>query len=203
MTRQVVFYKKADNAVSACGTWRMGGKRRWSNERRLRVWRTRHRTAARSVASSFFDVGGKYRHGLGLPTPELGCVVLSSPSERNYKGWKKHNEAYYIFINCYTALEIKAFFAWQQRALLDAAANDAGARADIDALWREVELRVDEVCPLPLYVFDNKSYKGRCNPIADKLKNIIEQNAEHYMKILMGNEEWIEKGTTHAVIKIA
>ncbi|KAH8604482.1 putative Retrotransposon hot spot protein [Trypanosoma vivax] len=28
MTRRVVFYKKADNAVSACGTWRMGGKRR-------------------------------------------------------------------------------------------------------------------------------------------------------------------------------
>ncbi|CCD19154.1 putative retrotransposon hot spot protein 4 (RHS4) [Trypanosoma vivax] len=97
---------------------------------------------------------------------------------------------------------MKAFFAWQQRALLDAAANDAGALADIDALWDEVELRVDKVGPLPRYVFDDKAYKERCNKVADKLKNVSEQNADHYIKILVGNEEWIEDGTTHAVTKL-
>ncbi|CCD21774.1 hypothetical protein, conserved in T. vivax [Trypanosoma vivax Y486] len=46
------------------------------------------------------------------------------------------------------------------------------------------------------------AYKERCNKVAGKLKNASERNAGHYMKILVGNEEWTEDGITHAVIKL-
>ncbi|KAH8615953.1 putative retrotransposon hot spot protein 4 (RHS4) [Trypanosoma vivax] len=202
MAGRVVFYKKADDALTEM--WYMAKDIREALVKRKEAEGVMDAEKDCRAKCGFiiFDVGEKHQPRLDLPTSEWGCIVLSSPSERNYKGWKKHKMAYYIFINCYTALEIKAFFAWQQRALLYAAANDAGARADIDALWDEVELRVDEVGPLPRYVFDDKAYKERCNKVADKLKNVSEQNAEHYIKILVGNEEWIEDGTTHAVIKL-
>ncbi|KAH8615408.1 putative retrotransposon hot spot protein 4 (RHS4) [Trypanosoma vivax] len=202
MAGRVVFYEEARAAITAM--------RHMANERREALVKRKKAEGVKDAAQKckakcgfiIFDVGGKHQPGLELPTSEWGCVVLSSPNERNYKGWKKQKMAYYIFINCYEAREMKAFFAWQQRALLGAAANDASACADVSALWREVERRVDEVGPLPRYVFDDKAYKERCNNVADKLRRVSEGDVEHYMRILMGNEEWIEDGTTHAVIKL-
>ncbi|RNE95908.1 retrotransposon hot spot (RHS) protein [Trypanosoma conorhini] len=51
----------------------------------------------------------------GLPCERWGGIVLTSPEILNFENWRECRGAYFIFVNCHTAGEIKAFFAWEKR----------------------------------------------------------------------------------------
>ncbi|CCD17956.1 hypothetical protein, conserved in T. vivax, partial [Trypanosoma vivax Y486] len=136
-----------------------------------------------------------------LLTSEWGCIVLSSPSEKNFKSWMDSKGALRFYINCYTTREMKAFLAWQEWCRCVKAEHYQASLAEIERRWSVVERRVEEVLLLR-YVFDLEKYAQRCDDVAAALSNNKAEDMERYMRILLCSISWVEDGTTHKIIKL-
>ncbi|CCD18706.1 putative retrotransposon hot spot protein 4 (RHS4) [Trypanosoma vivax] len=107
-----------------------------------------------------------------------------------------------FYINCYNTREMKAFFARQEWCLCVTAERYQASLAEIEQRWSVVKQRIEEVGPLPRYVFDLEKYAQRCDDVAVALLNIKAEDMERYMRILLCSISWVEDGTTHKIIKL-
>ncbi|KAH8615902.1 putative retrotransposon hot spot protein 4 (RHS4) [Trypanosoma vivax] len=202
MAGRVVLYEEAKSAVSAM--------RHMANERQEMLVRRKEAEGVKDAARKckakcgfiIFDVGTLYLPDDSLPTSEWGCVVLSSPSEKNFKSWMDSKGALRFYINCYTTREMKAFFAWQERCRCVTAEHYQASLAEIERQWRVVEKRIYKVGLLPRYVFDYEKYALRCKAISVALFNINDVDMARYMRILLSKIQWTEDSSTDEIIKL-
>ncbi|KAH9582048.1 Trypanosome RHS, partial [Trypanosoma melophagium] len=144
-----------------------------------------------------YDVSDKSgRLPLSLPPPEWGMVVISSPNEKQYKEWDKQKKALHIIINCPTVRDIKAMCAWRK----DYESNK------LESYWNSIKGRIDNVGPLPRYIFDDGAYGERRSRVqggmAKALKGVSGSNVLRLKAILRGDAVWEEYSSTSEILKI-
>ncbi|CCD20591.1 hypothetical protein, conserved in T. vivax, partial [Trypanosoma vivax Y486] len=202
MAGRVVFYKKADDALTVM--WDMENERHEALVKRKEAEGVKDAENDCRAKCGFiiFDVSGKCQPENSLSTTRWGCVVLSSPKVSNFKEWKKQKRAFYIFINCYTMLEMKAFFVRREWCRCGTNERYKACGAEIEQRWSVVEQRIAEVGPMLRYVFDDTEYNERCSDVFVALSNINDVDMERYMRILLYKIPWVEDGTTHQIIKL-
>ncbi|CCD20101.1 hypothetical protein, conserved in T. vivax, partial [Trypanosoma vivax Y486] len=202
MAGRVVFYKKADDALIVM--WDMENERHEALVKRKEAEGVKDAENDCRAKCGFiiFDVSGKCQPENSLSTTRWGCVVLSSPEASNFKEWKKQKRAFYIFINCYTMLEMKAFFVRREWCRCRTCETYQACGAEIEQRWSVVEQRIAEVGPMLRYVFDDTEYNERCSDVFVALFNINDVDMERYMRILLYKIPWVEDGTTHQIIKL-
>ncbi|RNE95702.1 putative retrotransposon hot spot (RHS) protein, partial [Trypanosoma conorhini] len=121
-----------------------------------------------------------------------GMIVLSSPKLRNYQGWEKQVVAKRIIMNCPEKLDVKAMCAWEMR---DKSAEEQAQ------YWTMVEERMNEIGPIPRYIFNKKKYKGRVAAVKSALKAIRDLDVSQYFT--QGNEKpWYSENPSHKLVKI-
>ncbi|KAH8605349.1 putative retrotransposon hot spot protein 4 (RHS4) [Trypanosoma vivax] len=202
MAGRVVFYKKADDALTVM--WDMENERHEALVKRKEAEGVKDAEKDCRAKCGFiiFDVSGKCQPENSLSTTRWGCVVLSSPKVSNFKEWKKQKRAFYIFINCYTMLEMKAFFVRREWCRCRTCETYQACGAEIEQRWSVVKQRIAEVGPMLRYVFDDKEYNERCRDVSVALSNINDVDMARYMRILLYKIPWLEDGTTHKIIKL-
>ncbi|RNE96981.1 retrotransposon hot spot protein (RHS) [Trypanosoma rangeli] len=67
--------------------------------------------------------------------------------------------------------------------------------------WRRVNMRMDDVGPIPRCIFDDNKYKNRVEEIKDILAGIDASNAKHY-NMIGGMEEWPSNQASHKLVKV-
>ncbi|CCD19187.1 hypothetical protein, conserved in T. vivax [Trypanosoma vivax Y486] len=202
MAKRVVFYKKANDAMSAMD--------KMANVRQEMLLRRKEaegvKDAERKCRAKFgfiiFDAGGECQPEVELPTSEWGCAVLSSPNKSNCEEWVDQKGALHIFISCYTTREVKALFAWQQWCRCETSERYQSCGAEVEQRWSVVERRIEEVGPLPRYVFDDKKYRVRCNDVSVALSYFCAEDMARYMSILLCRILWTEDSSTDKIIKL-
>ncbi|KAF8291408.1 putative retrotransposon hot spot (RHS) protein, partial [Trypanosoma cruzi] len=102
-----------------------------------------------------------------LPPRGWGMVLLSPPLERNYKEWVKRSDATKIVMNCPGESDVKAMCVWMRRH------QPVREQAEY---WHVVKGQMDEVGPIPRYVFDERKYYNwvqRCHKIVDEATSSV------------------------------
>ncbi|RNE96535.1 retrotransposon hot spot (RHS) protein, partial [Trypanosoma conorhini] len=159
----------------------------------------------RQVAGYYiFDVTKERRPSDALPCKHWGGIVLTSPAGINYEDWMKQREADHIFVNCYTAREMKAFYAWQaHNSPRDPQLSEEVRKRELEKGWKNLlKRRIYEVGPLPRFVFREKAYEGRRSAIIKMENAVTERESEHYIKVLLHTADWYEDGSTHKLVKL-
>ncbi|CCD20074.1 putative retrotransposon hot spot protein 4 (RHS4) [Trypanosoma vivax] len=202
MAGRVVLYEEAKSAVSAMR--HMEKEMQEMLEKRREAEGVKDATKEYIAKRGFiiFDVSGERHAEDNELSARWGCIVLSSPKASNFKEWKKQREAFYIFINCYTMLEMKAFFAWQERCRCGTNERYKACGAEIEQRWSVVKQRIAEVGPILRYVFDDTKYNERCRDVSVALSNINDVDMERYMRILLSKIQWTEDSSTDQIIKL-
>nr|CCD21869.1 RHS [Trypanosoma vivax Y486] len=202
MAGQVLFYDEADDALSVM--WHMENERHEALVKRKEAEGVKDAEKDCRAKCGFiiFDVSGKCQPENRLSTTRWGCIVLSSPNERNFKEWKKQKRAFYIFINCYSTREMKALFAWQERCRCGTSETYQACGAEIEQRWSVVEQRIEEVGPMLRYVFDDTEYNERCSDVFVALSCFSVEDMERYMRILLSKIQWTEDSSTDQIIKL-
>ncbi|EKF33144.1 retrotransposon hot spot (RHS) protein, putative, partial [Trypanosoma cruzi marinkellei] len=86
------------------------------------------------------------------PASGWGMIVVSSPKVSNYDEWEKQLTAKRIIMNCPDEMDVKAMCAWMKQ----------GVKTDEQAeYWEMVKTHMDEVGPIPRYIFDDEEYIDR------------------------------------------
>ncbi|EAN93119.1 putative retrotransposon hot spot (RHS) protein [Trypanosoma cruzi] len=96
-----------------------------------------------------------------LPPRGWGMVLVSPPLERNYKQWVKRSGATTIVMNCPGESDVKAMCVWMRRH------QPVREQAEY---WHVVKGQMDEVGPIPRYIFDERKYDNwvqRCHKTVD------------------------------------
>ncbi|RNE96254.1 retrotransposon hot spot protein (RHS) [Trypanosoma rangeli] len=127
-----------------------------------------------------------------VPSPEWGIITLSSPHENNLKAWAKQAGAIKIIMNCPDENDMKAMCAWETPNTTDEEQAE---------YWRRVNMRMDDVGPIPRCIFDDNKYKNRVEEIKDILAGIDASNAKHY-GMIGGVEEWPSNDAPHKLVKV-
>ncbi|PWV01237.1 putative retrotransposon hot spot (RHS) protein [Trypanosoma cruzi] len=102
-----------------------------------------------------------------LPPRGWGMVLVSPPLERNYKEWVKRRGATTIVMNCPGESDVKAMCAWMRRH------QPVREQAEY---WKVVKSHMDEVGPIPRYIFDERKYDNwvqRCHKIVDEATSSV------------------------------
>ncbi|ORC83397.1 retrotransposon hot spot (RHS) protein, partial [Trypanosoma theileri] len=173
---KVTWYEGEEKAVSVVGNFFKRGEE--NKEKRGYI---------------IYDVDEKSRGPpTRLPPSGWGMIVISSPNEEQYKGWRKQKGAYRIVMNCPTVREIKAICAWEKR----------NQSKELKNHWKEIKERINNIGPLPRHIFDDGMYRDRCNEVKDTLDLINESNITEYKNILRGIGEWKDKSPSHKLVKI-
>ncbi|PWV02965.1 putative retrotransposon hot spot (RHS) protein [Trypanosoma cruzi] len=89
-------------------------------------------------------------------------VLLSPPFERNYKEWMKRSSARTIVMDCPGESDVKAMCVWMRRH------QPVREQAEY---WKVVKSQMDEVGPIPRYIFDERMYDNwvqRCHKTVDE-----------------------------------
>ncbi|ORC83877.1 retrotransposon hot spot (RHS) protein, partial [Trypanosoma theileri] len=97
-----------------------------------------------------------------------------------------------IVMNCPTVREIKAICAWEKR-------NQSN---ELENYWREIKERINNIGPLPRFIFSDGAYEGRCFRVQDTLDRIKKPTVSEYMDILRGDGEWKDNSPSHKLVKI-
>ncbi|PWU99898.1 putative retrotransposon hot spot (RHS) protein [Trypanosoma cruzi] len=96
-----------------------------------------------------------------------GMVLVSPPFERNYKEWVKRRDATTIVMDCPGESDVKAMCAWMRRH------QPVREQAEY---WKVVKGHMDEVGPIPRYIFDERKYDNwvqRCHKIVDEATSSV------------------------------
>ncbi|PWU94861.1 putative retrotransposon hot spot (RHS) protein [Trypanosoma cruzi] len=102
-----------------------------------------------------------------LPPRGWGMVLVSLPFERNYKEWVKRRGATEIVMNCPGESDVKAMCVWMRRH------QPVREQADY---WKVVKSQMDEVGPIPRYIFDERKYDNwvqRCHKTVDEATSSV------------------------------
>ncbi|PWU91498.1 putative retrotransposon hot spot protein (RHS,) [Trypanosoma cruzi] len=92
-----------------------------------------------------------------------GMIVVSSPKVSNYDKWEKQERAARIIMNCPAEMDVKAMCAWMKR--------DETAEKKAEC-WKEVKERMDNVGPIPRYIFDANEFVAHSAAVEDALDGI-------------------------------
>ncbi|EAN90961.1 putative retrotransposon hot spot (RHS) protein [Trypanosoma cruzi] len=108
-------------------------------------------------------------HALSVPLPlrGWGMVVVSPPLERNYKKWVKWSDATKIVMNSPGESDVKAMCVWMRRH------QPVREQAEY---WHVVKGQMDEVGPIPRYIFDERKYYNwvqRCHKTVDEATSSV------------------------------
>ncbi|EAN86136.1 putative retrotransposon hot spot (RHS) protein [Trypanosoma cruzi] len=106
-----------------------------------------------------------------LPGSGWGMIVVSSPSVGNYDKWEKQEGAARIIMNCPAEMDVKAMCAWMKR--------DETAEKKAEC-WRMVKERMDNVGPIPRYIFDANKFIAHSAAIEDALDGINSRDGEEH-----------------------
>ncbi|KAF8283308.1 putative retrotransposon hot spot (RHS) protein, partial [Trypanosoma cruzi] len=96
-----------------------------------------------------------------------GMVLVSPPLERNYKEWVKRSGATEIVMNCPGESDVKAMCVWMRRH------QPVREQAEY---WHVVKGQMDEVGPIPRYIFDERKYDNwvqRCHKTVDEATSSV------------------------------
>ncbi|KAF8284958.1 putative retrotransposon hot spot (RHS) protein, partial [Trypanosoma cruzi] len=102
-----------------------------------------------------------------LPPRGWGMVLVSPPLERNYKEWVKRRGATTIVMDCPGESDVKAMCVWMRRH------QPVREQADY---WKVVKSQMDEVGPIPRYIFDERKYDNwvqRCHKTVDEATSSV------------------------------
>ncbi|KAF5222030.1 hypothetical protein ECC02_005011 [Trypanosoma cruzi] len=102
-----------------------------------------------------------------LPPRGWGMVLVSPPFEGNYKEWVKRSGATKIVMNCPGESDVKAMCVWMRRH------QPVREQAEY---WHVVKGQMDEVGPIPRYVFDERKYYNwvqRCHKTVDEATSSV------------------------------
>ncbi|RNF00661.1 retrotransposon hot spot (RHS) protein [Trypanosoma conorhini] len=159
--------------------------------------------AGRHVPGYFiFDMAKNHQLGGHMSPGRWGGVVLSLPDIKYYDWLCDKHGAGTIFVNSYTARELKALFAWRERkSLRDLHGGEERRKTALEESWRAVQQRIDEVGPLPRYVFDAKASRERWAVVVAALSSNSDVDMNYYAGLLFGRANWHEDGTTDKLTK--
>ncbi|PWU87462.1 putative retrotransposon hot spot (RHS) protein [Trypanosoma cruzi] len=102
-----------------------------------------------------------------LPPRGWGMVLVSPPFERNYKEWMKRRDATEMVMNCPGESDVKAMCVWMRRH------QPVQEQAEY---WQVVKSQMDEVGPIPRYIFDGRKYNNwvqRCHKTVDEATSSV------------------------------
>ncbi|EKG00555.1 retrotransposon hot spot (RHS) protein, putative [Trypanosoma cruzi] len=102
-----------------------------------------------------------------LPPSGWGMVLVSPPFERNYKEWVKRSDATTIVMDCPGESDVKAMCVWMRRH------QPVREQAEY---WKVVKSQMDEVGPIPRYIFDERKYDNwvqRCHKTVDEATSSV------------------------------
>ncbi|RNE96044.1 retrotransposon hot spot (RHS) protein, partial [Trypanosoma cruzi] len=102
-----------------------------------------------------------------LPPRGWGMVLVSLPFERNYKEWVKRRDATEMVMNCSGESDVKAMCVWMRRH------QPVREQAEY---WKVVKSQMDEVGPIPRYIFDERKYDNwvqRCHKTVDEATSSV------------------------------
>ncbi|PBJ81001.1 retrotransposon hot spot (RHS) protein [Trypanosoma cruzi cruzi] len=102
-----------------------------------------------------------------LPPRGWGMVLVSPPFESNYKEWVKWSDATKMVMDCPGEGDVKAMCAWMRRH------QPVREQADY---WKVVKSQMDEVGPIPRYIFDERKYDNwvqRCHKTVDEATSSV------------------------------
>ncbi|RNE95876.1 putative retrotransposon hot spot (RHS) protein, partial [Trypanosoma cruzi] len=102
-----------------------------------------------------------------LPPRGWGMVLVSPPFERNYKEWVKRSDAKTIVMDCPGESDVKAMCVWMRRH------QPVREQAEY---WKVVKSQMDEVGPIPRYIFDERKYDNwvqRCHKTVDEATSSV------------------------------
>ncbi|EAN83474.1 retrotransposon hot spot (RHS) protein, putative, partial [Trypanosoma cruzi] len=102
-----------------------------------------------------------------LPPRGWGMVLVSPPLEGNYKEWVKWSDATTIVMNCPGESDVKAMCVWMRRH------QPVREQAEY---WHVVKGQMDEVGPIPRYIFDERKYYNwvqRCHKTVDEATSSV------------------------------
>ncbi|PWU83412.1 putative retrotransposon hot spot protein (RHS) [Trypanosoma cruzi] len=106
-----------------------------------------------------------------LPGSGWGMIVVSSPSVGNYDKWETQLRASRIIMNCPAEMDVKAMCAWMKQ----------GVKPDKQAkYWKMVEEHMDNVGPIPRYIFDANEFIAHSAAIEDALDGINSRDGEEH-----------------------
>ncbi|EKF29755.1 retrotransposon hot spot (RHS) protein, putative [Trypanosoma cruzi marinkellei] len=126
------------------------------------------------------------------PASGWGMIVVSSPKVSNYDEWAKQLKAKRIIMNCPDEVDVKAMCAWMKRDVTkDEQAN----------YWKMVKTHMDEVGPIPRYIFDETKYIGRSGAVQFALYSIKELTMKEYFS-RGGELPWYSEDPFHELVKI-
>ncbi|KAH8616710.1 putative Retrotransposon hot spot protein [Trypanosoma vivax] len=139
----------------------------------------------------------------GLPTNFWPTVVLTSPDVNHYDSWMKDRNGKLIYVNCDDERDLKAFVAWQKLFPLgqDAGITDELCK-EISDEWKRVKQRIEQVGPLPRFVFSRGSFGPRFVELDNAIDGITLNNKAQYMGILRMDSEWKPDHASHKLVKL-
>ncbi|KAH8606551.1 putative retrotransposon hot spot protein 4 (RHS4) [Trypanosoma vivax] len=139
----------------------------------------------------------------GLPTNFWPTVVLTSPDVRHYDSWMKDRDGKLIYVNCDDERDLKAFVAWQKLFPLgqDAGITDELCK-EISDEWKRVKQRIEQVGPLPRFVFSRGSFGPRFVELDNAIDGITLNNKAQYMGILRMDSEWQADHASQKLVKL-
>ncbi|PWU92227.1 putative retrotransposon hot spot (RHS) protein [Trypanosoma cruzi] len=114
--------------------------------------------------------------------PQWGMIVLTTPNENNFEGWRKHKGAAPIIINCPDRTDVKAMCFWEEHNGQVEEEEEKQAREQAK-YWETVEERMDKVGPIPRCIFNESEYGIRLTAIGKAVKDINASNATDYMGV--------------------
>ncbi|PBJ76491.1 retrotransposon hot spot (RHS) protein [Trypanosoma cruzi cruzi] len=131
--------------------------------------------------------------------PQWGMIVLTTPNENNFEGWRKHKGAAPTIINCPDRTDVKAMCFWEEHNGQVEEEEEKQAREQAK-YWETVEERMDKVGPIPRCIFNESEYGIRLTAIGKAVKDINASNATDYMGV--GRSKiWIDEYVSHTIVK--
>ncbi|EKF33145.1 retrotransposon hot spot (RHS) protein, putative, partial [Trypanosoma cruzi marinkellei] len=125
------------------------------------------------------------------PASGWGMIVVSSPKVSNYDEWEKQLTAKRIIMNCPDEMDVKAMCAWMKQ----------GVKTDEQAeYWEMVKTHMDEVGPIPRYIFDDEEYIDRMAAVNDALVAIKPIDGKYLTE--GGTKLWYSENPSQKLVKI-
>ncbi|PWV09812.1 putative retrotransposon hot spot (RHS) protein [Trypanosoma cruzi] len=126
-------------------------------------------------------------------------IVLTTPNENNFEGWRRHKTAVPLIINCPHRIDLKAMCFWRKHF------QPTGEQAEEQAMnpaqyWEKVKERMDEVGPIPRCIFNQLEYKIQLSEIEKVVKLIKPSNSTDYMGV-GGDKIWIAEYVSQTIVK--
>ncbi|PWV08651.1 putative retrotransposon hot spot protein (RHS) [Trypanosoma cruzi] len=126
------------------------------------------------------------------PSTGWGMIVVSSPNLDNYDKWATQLKASRIIMNCPDEMDVKAMCAWMKR----------GLEPDKQAgYWGMVKKHMENVGPIPRYIFDANEFIAHSAAVEDALEGIKSRDGEKHFTH-GGVRLWDSEDPSHKLVKV-